>query len=65
MNIITSATLFTDAIGTRMSCTYSEVDEETGRVVGDNKRFDKVVIGAEDIAKVQAVLDLAQSYAEA
>ena len=43
MKIITSVTVFNDAIGTRMSATYSEIDEATGRVVSDNNRFDRVI----------------------
>lgn len=43
MKIITSVTVFNDAIGTRMSATYSEIDEATGRVISDNNRFDRVI----------------------
>jgi len=43
MKIITSVTVFNDAIGMRMSATYSEIDEATGRVVSDNNRFDRVI----------------------
>ena len=43
MKIITSVTVFNDAIGMRMSATYSEIDEVTGRVVSDNNRFDRVI----------------------
>ena len=37
MKIITSVTVFNDAVGMRMSATYSEIDESTGRVISDNK----------------------------
>ena len=52
MKIITSVTVFNDAVGMRMSATYSEIDDETGRVISDNKRFDRVVTdsGARDNA---------------
>lgn len=43
MKIITSVTVFPDAVGMRMSATYSEVDEATGRVISDNNRFDRVI----------------------
>lgn len=43
MKIITSVTVFNDAIGTRMSATYSEIDDATGRVISDNNRFDRVI----------------------
>lgn len=41
--IVTSVTTFNDAVGVRMSATYSEIDDETGRIISDNKRFDRVV----------------------
>lgn len=56
MKIITSVTVFNDAVGMRMSATYSEVDEATGRVVSDNQRFDRVITDAEARASAQAVL---------
>lgn len=61
MKIITSVTVFNDAIGTRMSATYSEVDDSTGRVISDNRRFDRVV--TDDNAKSAA--DALFSYAKA
>lgn len=55
MKIITSVTVFNDAIGTRMSATYSEIDEATGRIISDNKRFDRVVTD-DSVAKAAADL---------
>ena len=43
MKIITSVTVFNDAVGTRMSATYSEIDDATGRIISDNNRFDRVI----------------------
>ena len=43
MKIITSVTVFNDAVGMRMSATYSEVEEQTGRIIKDNQRFDRVI----------------------
>ena len=43
MRTITSATVFMDAVGLRMSSTYSEIDDETGRIISDNRRFDRVI----------------------
>ena len=43
MKIITSVTVFNDAVGMRMSATYSEIDDTTGRVLSDNNRFDRVI----------------------
>lgn len=44
--IITSATVFNDAIGVRLSATYSEIDDQTGRIISDNQRFDRVITDA-------------------
>ena len=46
IKVITSVTVFNDAVGLRLSATYSEVDEN-GKVISDNKRFDRVVTDAE------------------
>jgi hypothetical protein len=43
MRTITSATVFMDAVGLRMSATYSEIDDESGRIISDNRRFDRVI----------------------
>lgn len=43
--IVTSITFFNDAVGLRLSATYSEIDE-TGKVISDNKRVDRVVTDA-------------------
>ena len=59
MKIITSVTVFNDAVGMRLSATYSEVDETTGRVTDDNQRFDRVVTDNGAKAAAQALLDYA------
>lgn len=59
MKIITSVTAFRDAIGLRMSATYSEIDDQTGRVVSDNQRFDRVVTDAAAEAAANALLEYA------
>jgi len=59
MKIITSATVFGDAVGMRLSATYSEVDEETGRIISDNNRFDRVITDATARQNAQALLDFA------
>lgn len=43
MRTITSSTVFVDAVGLRMSATYSEIDDESGRIISDNRRFDRVI----------------------
>jgi hypothetical protein len=57
--IITSATVFNDAVGVRLSATYSEIDDETGRIISDNKRFDRVITDASAKANAQALLEYA------
>lgn len=59
MKIITSVTVFPDAVGMRMSATYSEVDEQTGRVISDNNRFDRVITDNTIKADAQALIDYA------
>ena len=59
MKIITSVTAFNDAVGMRMSATYSEIDDQTGRIISDNKRFDRVITDASAKNNAQALLDYA------
>lgn len=61
MKIVTSATVWNDAIGKRISVTYSEVDEETGRIVSDNNRVDRVVTAAEAKSLIDGILEYAES----
>ena len=56
MKIVTSVTVFNDAVGMRMSATYSEIDESTGRVISDNNRFDRVITDNEMKADAEALL---------
>lgn len=57
MKIITSVTAFQDAVGMRLSATYSEVDDTTGRIISDNNRFDRVITDS-------AIRDVAQELIE-
>ena len=59
MKIITSVTVFNDAVGTRMSATYSEVDEATGRIISDNERFDRVVTDKDAKSAANSLIDYA------
>jgi hypothetical protein len=59
MKIITSVTAFNDAVGMRMSATYSEIDDQTGRIISDNKRFDRVITDASAKKSAQALLEYA------
>lgn len=46
MKTITSVTVFNDAVGLRLSASFAEVEEKTGAITADNKRFDRVVTDA-------------------
>lgn len=61
MNTPTSITAWNDSVGKRMSITYSEVDELTGKIISDNKRSDVVVMDKDIKAHIDALLDYAQS----
>lgn len=64
MKRVTSATVFQDAVGMRMSVTYSVIDDQTGRIIEDNKRVTRVLTDAEQIAQAQAVIATAQAYVD-
>lgn len=64
MNIVTSVTVWNDAVGMRASITYSEVDPETGKIIADNKRIDRVITDRETKTLMQDVLDKAQEYVD-
>lgn len=58
--IVTSVTLFNDAVGKRISMTYSEIDE-TGTIVSDNKRVDRIVTDQSIVSKANEIASFAQS----
>lgn len=64
INVVTSTTAWNDAVGMRASITYSEVDSETGKIIADNKRIDRVITDRETKALMQNVLDKAQEYVD-
>ena len=59
---VSSVTFFRDAIGMRMSATYSEIDETTGTIIGDNKRSDRVIVQKSDLDSANEALDIAQRF---
>ena len=61
MKAATSVTVWNDAVGKRMSITYSEIDETTGKVISDNNREDKVITAKAEKDLVESLLELAQS----
>lgn len=65
MKSATSVTVWNDAVGKRMSITYSEVDESTGKIISDNNREDKVITAKDEKTLIENLLDLAQAKIEA
>lgn len=64
MKTATSVTVWNDAVGKRMSITYSEIDETTGKVISDNNREDKVITVKAEKDLVESLLELAQGKIE-
>ena len=65
MKTVTSMTVFNDAVGMRMSITYSEIDENSGKVTSDNKRIDRVVTASETKNLANELMDYAQEFVDA
>ena len=61
MKVCTSATVFQDSVGLRMSMTYSEIDEN-GKVLSDNKRVDRVLTDKTAKNSATAILEFAQGF---
>ena len=60
MKIVTSATVFRDGLGMRLSYTYSEVDDETGKIISDNNRGNRLITDSKVIASAESVPTYAQ-----
>ena len=65
MKIVTSIGLFNDAVGKRISITYSEVNDQTGQIISDNRRIDRVVIDQTAIGHANAIAEYAQAFIDA
>lgn len=65
MKIVTSVTVFNDAVGMRMSITYSEIDETTGKIIADNKRIDRVITDSSAKSKATGLMNYAQTFVDA
>lgn len=64
MKTVTSIGLFNDAVGKRMSVTYSEIDETTGQIIADNKRIDRVVVDKDILKEIADVTEFAQAFVD-
>lgn len=65
MKAVTSVTVWNDAVGKRMSITYSEVDEQTGKIISDNNREDKVITDKATKGKIDDLIEIAQGLIDA
>ena len=65
MKIVTSYTIFNDAVGTRMSVSYSEIDDTTGQVISDNKRADRVITDRTVKSLTEDLKNYAQEFIDA
>ena len=63
MKTVTSITFWNDAVGKRLSITYSEINEN-GQIIADNKRIDRVVTDKKDINHLEAISEIAQTFVE-
>lgn len=64
MNKVTSVTGWNDSVGKRLSITYSEIDETTGKIITDNKRTDIVVTEKAAEELIDGLLSFAQDIVE-
>ena len=62
MKVVTSTTVFQDSVGMRMSITYSEVDDQTGKIIADNKRENRVLTDKTAKSHANSLLSYAQDY---
>lgn len=64
MNKVTSVTGWNDSVGKRLSITFSEIDETTGKILTDNKRTDIVVTEKTAEELIDGLLSFAQDIVE-
>ncbi len=65
MKKVTSVTIWNDSAGRRLSVTYSEIDEETHKVVKDNARENFILMDNTEVKKTDSVLKIAQDILDA
>lgn len=64
MKIVTSATVFKDSLGMRLSYTFSEVDDETGKIISDNNRANRMITDKTAQGNAEKILAYAQASLE-
>ena len=55
MKKVTSVTFWNDAVGKRLSITYSEIDDTTGKIIRDNYRIDRVLVDKTAVAACDSI----------
>lgn len=60
MKIVTSATVFRDSLGMRLSYTYSEVDEQ-GHIISDNNRENRMITDSTVVHEAEDIIAYAQA----
>ena len=63
MKVVTSVTIWNDAVGKRISITYSEIDE-TGKIIADNKRIDRIITDASARKLAEDLQAYAQTFVD-
>ncbi len=49
-------------MGKRLSITYSEIDDTTGKIIRDNYRIDRVLVDKTAVAACDSIADVAQAF---
>ena len=62
IKVVTSVTVFGDAVGERMSVSFSEVDETTGKIITDNKRIDRIITNKSVLSTISNLKEVAQQF---
>lgn len=62
MKKVTSVTFWNDAVGKRLSITYSDIDDTTGKIIRDNYRIDRVLVDKEAISACDQIAETAQGF---
>lgn len=62
MKLVTSVTVFNDAVGKRLSASYSEIDDATGKIIADNMRIDRVLTDSSIVSIADDLKEYAQSF---
>lgn len=64
MKIVTSVTIFNDAVGKRMSVSYSTIDENTGKIISDNNRIDRLITDNDTKQVAEQLTQYAQQFVD-